>query len=90
MKGCQKKIILLKGTDSALFEEAYFIIRETERMARENDMIAEAYRIIENNDLSAAPEYVKLTKRKKLLCFLYGALFASLLEIFICLLLINR
>lgn len=81
MKGCQKKIILLKGTESALFEEAYFIIKETEIPSCKNDMIAEACRIIEANDLSAAPKSVKLSRKKKLAYFLYGALFASLTEI---------
>ena len=45
IKGAQKRMIVVKTTDSSLFEEAYFVVRHDasgERM----DMLAEADRII--------------------------------------------
>ena len=45
IKGAQKRMIVVKTTDSTLFEEAYFVVRHdaaSERM----DMLAEADRII--------------------------------------------
>ncbi len=46
IKGTQKKMIVLKTSDSALFEEAYFVVRH-DGVAKGEDMIAEANRIIE-------------------------------------------
>ncbi|MGN1472843.1 MAG: hypothetical protein ACI4WZ_02110 [Eubacteriales bacterium] len=75
MRGCQKKMLLLKGTDSTLFEEAYFIMRDTEAAnLHERDLIAEACRIIESNDMRPPQKYVRLSRRRKLAFFLYGAL----------------
>ena len=51
MRGYQRRVIFLKNTGSALFEEAYFVMRSLE-MAEgrsEADMVAEADRIIEEN-----------------------------------------
>ena len=28
MRGCQRKIIMLRGTDSEIFDEAYFLLRK--------------------------------------------------------------
>ena len=28
MRGCQRQIIMLKGTDSQIFDEAYFLLRK--------------------------------------------------------------
>ena len=51
MRGYQRRVIFLKNTGSALFEEAYFVMR-SEEMAEgksEADMVSEATRIIEEN-----------------------------------------
>ena len=51
MRGYQRRVIFLKNTGSALFEEAYFVMRSDE-MAEgktEADMVAEASRIIDEN-----------------------------------------
>lgn len=55
IKGCQKKIILLKNTGSDFFEEAYFILKDgaLPSSATENDMIREASRIISESQLSS-------------------------------------
>lgn len=62
IKGCQKRIIHLKNTDSPYFEEAYFILRDNESSRfSENDMIREAMKIAENT--CAFP---KKSKNKKM------------------------
>ena len=46
LKGAQKRMIVVKNSDSKLFEEAYFVLRHESRN-EESDMVAEANRIIE-------------------------------------------
>ena len=48
LRGCQKKIIVMKNTGSPMFDEAYFILSENALRAHasERDMINEANRII--------------------------------------------
>lgn len=51
MRGYQKKVIHLKETNSALFDEAYFIVRKEAEISslKESDMVVEANRIIEES-----------------------------------------
>ena len=51
MRGYQRRVIFLKNTGSALFEEAYFVMRSEEMTEgkSEADMVSEAGRIIEEN-----------------------------------------
>lgn len=51
VRGCQRKVIFLKNCESEFFSEAYFIIDEKAYSSRrsEDDMIAEANRIVEEN-----------------------------------------
>ena len=51
MKGCQKKVIFIKNTESRIFDEAYFIIsRESEKSyLSEENLVSEANRIIERS-----------------------------------------
>ncbi|MBQ2732786.1 MAG: hypothetical protein IJF74_01380 [Clostridia bacterium] len=79
MKGCLKNVILVKGKESELFEEAYFVMKETEKPHRNADIVAEARRIIETEDMSASPISVKLNRKKKLVCFFIGIGVASLM-----------
>lgn len=47
LKGCQKKIIMVKDANSRYFESAYFVIKsDLPPSAREDDMLAEAHRLI--------------------------------------------
>lgn len=79
-KGCQRKIIMLKNTGSGIFDEAYFVIKESAAASMrvsENDMIAEANRILNENKLS---EYcMKGVRRNRALKKLFFSLgiFAS-------------
>ena len=83
MRGYQRRVIFLKNTGSALFEEAYFVMR-SEEMAEgksEADMVSEATRIIEEN-------FGKRKNRRKiptLLTLLFSFLGGALLTFIIAL-----
>ena len=50
VRGCQRKIIYLKNTDSQAFDEAYFLINEERsRTMGEKELIREANRIVEES-----------------------------------------
>ena len=46
LRGAQKQMIVVKTTDSKVFEEAYFVLRR-ERTGGGDDILSEANRIIE-------------------------------------------
>ena len=52
IKGCQRKVIVVKGEEESIFECAYFVLKNhPEHLnCKEEDMIAEANRIIEKNE----------------------------------------
>ena len=56
VRGCQRRVIFLKNTNSRVFSEAYFIIDDRARTATmsEADMIKEANRIIDESLASRA------------------------------------
>lgn len=49
LRGCQRKIILLKGTDSQIFDEAYFLLRRGAETFGNAEIIREAERIVNRN-----------------------------------------
>ena len=49
VRGCQRKVIFLKNTESKIFSEAYFIVDDRTPDTCEADMIREANRIINEN-----------------------------------------
>ena len=83
MRGYQRRVIFLKNTGSALFEEAYFVMRSLE-MAEgrsEADMVAEADRIIEEN---FGKRKRRIEKRKLLipsLSFVGGAILTFIIAL---------
>ena len=47
IKGCAKRVVVVKDIDSNFFEEAYFIVKQgSGRSTREDDYIGEAHRIV--------------------------------------------
>lgn len=60
LKGCRKQMIVLRGTGSEIFDEAYFVLKSNgeERIRRDSPerertaMLIEANRILEENRLS--------------------------------------
>lgn len=76
VKGCQRQIVLLRGTGSELFEEAYFILKPEKTSLPQARMITEANRIIEENTLRGKRQGNLLSKPRwdRLLFFLIGLL----------------
>ena len=74
INGSQRKIILINGGESSLFESAYFVLRkDAERSgAAHTDMIREANRIIEKNLPGGA---ARMRRREKLRVRLKNAAF---------------
>lgn len=73
IKGNQKKVIHIKNTESRIFDEAYFILKEGILLSvPENDMINEANRIIEENlkGERGGKRYGKLFRRRSLIIIL--------------------
>lgn len=46
IKGCSRKVIVIKNPGSNLFEEAYFIVNPKESERKHGDFLLEANRII--------------------------------------------
>ena len=48
IKGCEKRVVWLRNTESEIFEQAYFILSESayEKKKSEGDIVTEAKRII--------------------------------------------
>ena len=78
LKGAQKKMIVIKTSDSQIFEEAYFMVRGGVDKSQP-DMVSEANRIIED----CAPHRAGRRKRESAfillpLCFfMLGTLFGG-------------
>jgi len=51
VRGYQKRVIHLRSTDSSVFEEAFFIVKDQDKMKAvpEQDMVREANRILADN-----------------------------------------
>lgn len=58
LKGCQKRIVLVKDTGSSLFSEAYFVLSEEADRFRRGDIVEEATRIAarETGDMGQNPQ----------------------------------
>ena len=46
IKGCHKRIVFLKDTESELFDEAYFILKPCAISKNEDDIVSEATKIV--------------------------------------------
>lgn len=74
IRGSQKKIIVLHNTGSYIFDEAYFVIKDSSTAKSKSDMIREANKIIEENSLRRR----KKTKNYiNAICFVLGTLFGA-------------
>ena len=76
LKGCQKRIICLQSADSRLFREAFFVLRADCKAESEEDILAEANRILDENILRRAPKKDRFMRLfpALALAFLSGAL----------------
>lgn len=76
MKGCQRKIVYLKNTKSAYFDEAYFIMKPSAEGTSEESVLKEAERILGRAEL---PKSKKKTSGEIGLFFMYGLLIGAIL-----------
>ena len=85
VKGCERRIVYLKNTDSAIFEEAIFVMKDAKREKPPSgfEMVREANRILSENMTVEAkidePPFASLSLRPLCLSFLFGAVTASAL-----------
>ena len=79
MKGCQRRMIVMPTRTSALFETAYFVLKEEAEARRpsQSEMLCEAMRILEENSLSRRPQ--TYARRHLAIAFLYGLCLGALL-----------
>ena len=70
IKGAQKQMIVVRTNKSPYFDEAYFVLRREIRSQKhiQNDILAEANRILEENTPTSRP----CRKKHILLGFLAG------------------
>lgn len=68
IKGCSRKVIVIKNPGSNLFEEAYFIVSPKESERKHGDFLLEANRIIASRTVSNNYEKSRVTGL--LFCFL--------------------
>lgn len=74
MRGCQRKIILLKGTDSQIFDEAYFLLRRGAEHRNGEEIVREAQRIVDHNTTRRRPRRVNV---RDVLLFAAGVIFGA-------------
>ena len=87
VRGCQKKIIYLKNTQSDIFDEAYFVIKDNSlyEQLSECNMVEEANRILkesfdfeENESLNGK---IGLFVKRYLIPFLLGIILGILITV---------
>ena len=89
VRGCQKKIIYLKNTDSEVFDEAYFIVKDNAQcdVMGECDMVEEANRILDNviscRMSSEKISRIKKTVKVKITPFVTGIIIGFLIGLLI-------
>ena len=71
MRGCERKIIMLKGTDSEIFDEAYFLIRRDFKKESGGEIVREAERLVNVNTTRAM---AKGKSKRDAVAFAMGAL----------------
>ena len=90
VRGYQRRVVFLKNTGSALFDEAYFLMSERgqNNSPSESEMVKEANRIISENLTSGrAPDRVSLKVfrfiLKQIPAFSVGAILSAVICLFI-------
>lgn len=76
VKGYQKRVVFMKNTGSEFFDEAYFVVCDSQGTPSEEDMISEANRIIDEVKGIKPRGGCKLWAAK-LLSFAVGSLITS-------------
>ena len=86
LKGCRKQIIVLRGTGSEIFDEAYFILKnsdeELKRSPSDNTaMLLEANKILEESRTGIRQRPKSYYALRYCLFFIFGTVFGALLLI---------
>ncbi len=70
IKGCTKRVVVVKDVQSDIFEEAYFILRpkseKSKAKASRTDIITEANRLVLDNPGSSESPGITLCKEQKI------------------------
>ena len=68
IKGCEKRVVWIRNTESETFDQAYFILSESayEKKKSESDIVAEAKRIIGQAPITGWWEEPPKTKKRRL------------------------
>lgn len=81
LKGCRKQMIVLRGTGSEIFDEAYFVLKKSDERKIYGDgererksMLLEANRIIEENRMGDGVRGKSYYLARYLIFFLSGIL----------------
>lgn len=75
MRGCERRIIMLKGTDSEIFDEAYFLLRKDFKNEEgDAEMVSEAKRIV---SLNTTRRRKRANVKKEALVFALGILLGA-------------
>ena len=83
LKGCQKQMIVLRGTGSEIFEEAYFVLKKVpDGSVGKSAMLLEANRIVEENRIGISRRKNTPDALKGLFFFIAGLLLGSGLVLF--------
>ena len=70
IKGCAKRVIVVKNTNSEMFDEAYFIVNPKKRNGKQGDFLAEANKII-SSEFETGNKYRKNKKWQRILLSLF-------------------
>lgn len=69
IKGCTKRVVVVKDVQSDIFEEAYFILRpkseKSKAKASRTDIITEANRLVLDNPCASESTGITLCKEQK-------------------------
>lgn len=69
IKGCEKRVVWVRNTESDIFEQAYFILSESacEKKKSDGDIVSEAKRIIGQLPITGLyePPSAKTKKRRR-------------------------
>ncbi len=66
IKGCAKRVIVVKNTNSEMFDEAYFIVNPKRGERKQSDFLAEANKII-SSEFGTSDKHRKIKKMQGVL-----------------------
>ncbi len=78
IKGCRRKVVMVKSPNSEIFEEAYFILKEeNEDGHSEYDIVKEADRLLSECREKGREKEKKKISFGEVVCFLTGVVITS-------------